>query len=299
MSITKQSVTVHECDPKKLWSILSDWSAPFITPANSPATVSSLEGSGVGATRIVTMGEGAEAPTWSEEVTAFDDVGMTWSYKLCGPLPGPFGVADHTTFTCTMSVADKDGKSEVTISGSFDLVEGASEDTLPPISEMYGGWASAAAALANGVLKKVSVTTHDVDAKKLWSILSDWSAPFITPANSPATVSSLEGSGVGATRIVTMGEGAEAPTWSEEVTAFDDVGMTWSYKLCGPLPGPFGVADHTTFTCTMSVAEKGSGSEISIHCQFKLLEGKTEEGLPPIAEMYAGWASAAAELASK
>ena len=97
-----------------------------------------MSGEGVGATRQVLMG-----PTdkWGEECTLFDANSMTMAYKILSPIPGPFAVCDHNTFTCTLSCRDVDGGCEITIGCVFQVVEGGDVATLPPIDEMYGGWA--------------------------------------------------------------------------------------------------------------------------------------------------------------
>jgi len=141
------STAVYDVAPAKAWKVVSDWAAPYITEANSPAALCNLVGKGVGATRTVKMLDGSAE--WSEKVTAFDADGMTWSYVCTSPLPAPFNAFDIASFVCTFAVKpvkDDADKSEITIGAKYDLAKGCTE--APPIEPMYAGWAAAAAECA-------------------------------------------------------------------------------------------------------------------------------------------------------
>lgn len=137
------STAVYDVAPAKAWKAISDWTAPYITPANSPAGLENVKGTGVDATRTVKMLDGSAQ--WNEKCTAFDDAGMTWSYMVTSPLPVPFNAFDINTFVCYMTVkpvAGEADKCEITIGAKYDLAEGVTE--APPIEPMYAGWAASA-----------------------------------------------------------------------------------------------------------------------------------------------------------
>ena len=133
---------------------------------------------------------------------------------------------------------------------------------------------------------------YDVPADAMWAVVSSFSGSWINETNSPASVKDVVGEGVGATRTVFMRDGSGE--WGEEITAMDAAGMSWSYKILSALPGPFSAIDHTKFVCTMSVAKKGDGCEVTI--------GST--GVPPamapmLNGMWTAWTVSMAELAAK
>ena len=142
--------------------------------------------------------------------------------------------------------------------------------------------------------KAEHTATYDVSASLMWQTLSDWSAPFITSANSPAGVEDVKSSGVGATRSVVMLDGSAK--WAEKITKYDDASMTWSYVLTEAPPPPF-LMKLDTFECSFSVKAVGKGCKASISCVYDMHDGV--ELFPPeqLAGMYKGWADAAAVYA--
>ena len=83
-------------------------------------------------------------------------------------------------------------------------------------------------------------------------------------------------------------------TWGEEVTAFDNEKMSWSYKLTSDVPFPM---DKETFVCTMSVRSLGPGKcEATIGCVY---DSPAPEALGFVGGMYKSWADCCAESAAK
>lgn len=141
----------------------------------------------------------------------------------------------------------------------------------------------------------VHTATYNVPADAMWKTLSNWASPFITDKNSPASVSDLKGTGVGATRSVNMLDGSAS--WTEKVTKFDEQAMTWTYVLTSSPPPPF-LLKLDTFACSMSVkAVDANTCEATIESVYDMCDGA--ELFPPeaLAGMYKGWADAAADYA--
>ena len=135
--------------------------------------------------------------------------------------------------------------------------------------------------------------TYDVSAAKMWVALSDWSAPFMAADEaSPFAIGEIAGAGVGATRVVVM-PGSTA-TWSEQVIAFDEHGMTWSYGITSPLPSPFDSFEIGDFVCTISVDADGPDRcRASIASVYRLVEGTDPAAVPPLELIYTRWLEAA------
>jgi len=282
-----------------VWPILSDFTAKWIDSIESPAFVDATRGNGKGATRDVKMKD--KSGQWTEECVHYDDEKMEWAYKLTSPLPGPFAPVKHETFLCTLSVKPAaDGKCTISIGASYDADE---PDKLPPIADMYGGWAAAIAKLAEksaaSALPKTKAehaATYDLPAPKVWKILSDWSwKAWLTDAISPALISEFAGSGVGATRTVAMIEGDDK--WTEAITAYNAKEMSYTYGITSPLPGAFGSIEPTSFACTLSVKPVSKQRcELSIGATYY---SSAPDALPPIADMYKSWSEAIIEAARK
>lgn len=293
MALSATHTEACDVSAAKAWKLIGDWSAPYITAANSPAAIKDLTGDGVGATRLVYMLDGSAQ--WNEKTVEYDAAGMSWSYIVTSDLPVPFNVFQKDTFKCTMSVKAVGADTcEITIGCVHDLVEGTDPATVPPLAPMYGGWAAAAAAKAKAPYDANATGTYDIDAAKMWAVMQDWAAPHIVELG-PATIEDRKGKGVGATRTVcNPGPDGSIATWGEKITAYDEEGMSWSYTVTSALPFPIAVG---TLVCTQSVKSVGAGKcEASIATVY---DSDAPEDLPPMSEMYKSWIEKANEFASK
>lgn len=293
MALNATHTGTYDVSATKAWKMIGDWSAPYITAANSPAAIKDLTGDGVGATRCVYMLDGSAQ--WTEKTVEYDAAGMSWTYIATSDLPVPFNVFNKDTFRCTMSVKEISAdKCEIAIGCVYDLVEGTDPATVPPLEPMYGAWAAAAAAKAKAPYDAKATETYDVDAAKMWAVMKNWAAPHIVELG-PATIEDLKGKGVGATRTVCFpGPDGSIAKWSEKCTAYDEKGMSWSYICTSALPFPI---DIDTMVCTFSVKSVGAGKcEASIGCVY---DSDAPEALPPMNEMYKSWIDKANEYANK
>ena len=151
--------------------------------------------------------------------------------------------------------------------------------------------ASAPAAPAMATSASTGPVAYDVPADKIWPVLSSWSGIWLTEENSPAAVKDAAEPAVGATRKVYMLDGSGE--WGEEITAIDAEAMSWTYKLTSALPAPFDGIDAATFACTMSVAAKGDGCEVTISAA-----PVPAPMVPMMGGMYTAWTKSIADKAS-
>jgi len=151
----------------------------------------------------------------------------------------------------------------------------------------------------HGAPKSAKHTEHyDVPAAKMWDIIKDWSAPYMTAENSPFRIVAINGTGPGATRAVAMLDDANS-SWSEAVSEFDDAAMTWAYIITSPLPAPLDICETNNFVCTMSVeADSNSTCRASISASYFVVPGTDPESLPPLELMYKHWTDTAFSLAA-
>ena len=136
--------------------------------------------------------------------------------------------------------------------------------------------------------------TYDVAAETMWKSLSQWNPAWLIQLG-PADIKDVKGEGVGAVRsVVFPNPDGTSSTWGEEVTAFDNEKMSWSYKLTSDVPFPM---DKETFVCTMSVRSLGPGKcEATIGCVY---DSPAPEALGFVGGMYKSWADCCAESAAK
>jgi len=149
--LSARHAETYEVSAAKMWATLSDWSAPFMAADDaSPFAIREIAGAGVGATRVVVM-LGSTA-TWSEQVTAFDEHGMAWSYGITSPLPSPFDVFENGDFLCTVSVeADGPDRCRASIASVYRVVEGTDPAAVPPLELIYMRWLEAAVGCARAL----------------------------------------------------------------------------------------------------------------------------------------------------
>ena len=134
--------------------------------------------------------------------------------------------------------------------------------------------------------------TYDVDAAKMWAVMKNFAAPWLVELG-PGTLQDCKGVDAGATRTVCFpGPDGSVAKWGERVSAYDEVGMSWSYVLTSPPPFDLKVE---TFMCTLSVKPVGVGTcEASIGCAY---DTDAPETLPPMVVMHKSWIDKCFEVA--
>jgi uncharacterized protein YndB with AHSA1/START domain len=109
-------------------------------------------------------------------------------------------------------------------------------------------------------MTKVSKTIHiAADPATVWTMLGRFDG--LEAWMPPITRCEGTGSGPGATRTLTMGDGA---TVIEELVSVDDGARRYSYKIVeAPLP-------IKNYLSTLSVTGEGSGSGVTWACEFEV-----------------------------
>jgi mxaD protein len=138
--MAKQNVTETidvAATPDKTWALVGDFAG--LVGWFPAVTESTVEGSGVGALRYLTMPDGNKL---TERQEARDEAGRSYDYAaIAGALP-------CTDYRSRIAVTAQGSGARITWTASFNPIEGAPVDPVAFIREVYrGGLASAKAVL--------------------------------------------------------------------------------------------------------------------------------------------------------